>query len=168
MLGPLSAMPPERSLGGLRVWTYAGFVYSADPQPTDPFAPLPSITLSSLRISEPEVAHVFHLPLSELVSYERLRTSAFRARPNDGAYFAVRIGDLILRPSHAVENEDALNTTTAAAEKASNPVGVTIERDRDAPPGRGETKVGEGDQLEIWGLTGWYLSLLMRVLGVWE
>jgi 8-oxo-dGTP pyrophosphatase MutT (NUDIX family) len=28
MLGPLSAMPPERSLGGLHVWTYAvSYIY---------------------------------------------------------------------------------------------------------------------------------------------
>jgi hypothetical protein len=56
-------------------------------------------------------------------------------------------------------------TTTTGGE---NRIVVTIERDRDAPPGRGEIKVGEGDMLEIWGLTGWYLSLLMRVLGLWK
>ena len=41
--------------------------------------PLPSLSLSSLTVSEPDVATVFHLPLSALTASARLRPDMFRA-----------------------------------------------------------------------------------------
>ena len=44
---------------------------SASPK-HDADAPLPSLNMADLRLSQKEVAHAFHLPLSELVSAPRL------------------------------------------------------------------------------------------------
>jgi len=137
ILGELG--PAELSLGGMRVWPYLGFIHpdatSRHKQPEDLDAALPSITLSSLTISQPEVAHVFHLPLSALTAPSRLKSHLFRGgRP----YWAITVSDLVRS-------------------------GIPRES------GTGMDEIGgelEGD-LEVWGLTGWYLSLLIRVLEVY-
>jgi len=138
MLGELS--PPELSQSGLRVWPYCGFIHpditSRQSQPQDGDIPLPSLSLSSLTISQPEVAQVFHLPLSAMAAPSRLKSYLFRGkRP----YWAVIVSDL-------VANQDGKRQSDAA--------------------GRDEIGEGKDGNLEVWGLTGWYLSLLMRLLEV--
>ncbi|KAG1907689.1 NUDIX hydrolase domain-like protein [Suillus fuscotomentosus] len=91
--------PPERSLMGLRVWLYVGFI---------PDDPLPSISLSSLTISQAEVAT------------------------------AIDVFDL-------VEGFEGVND----------------------PSGHSEVSGGKEGRLEVWGLTGWYVILLMRILKVY-
>jgi hypothetical protein len=117
-----------------------GFIYadtkSRDNQPEHPDAPLPSLTLSLLAISKPEVAHVFHLPLSALTVSSRLKPQFFR---DDRPYWAIAVSDLIADPSVQWESDTGKNETG-----------------------------GIGESLEVWGLTGWYLSLLMKVLGVYR
>ncbi|KAG1831265.1 hypothetical protein EV424DRAFT_1372563, partial [Suillus variegatus] len=71
--------------------------------------PLPSISLSSLTISQAKVATVFHLPLSAFTSLRGV---------ND-------------------------------------------------PSGHSEVSGGKEGRLEFWGLTGWYMTLLMRILKVY-
>jgi nudix motif 8 len=105
---------------------------------SDPEAPLPSITLSSLTLSEPEVAHIFHLPLSYLTSPTRLHSYKFRGGV---PYWAVDVSDLI--PEGGVQTESV----------------KFGEQD--------EVGSGKNSKLEVWGLTGWYLTLLMRVLEVY-
>lgn len=117
-----------------------GFIHrdnaSIDTATANPDAPLPSLSLSSLRISHPEVANVFHLPLSALASPTRLHTYKFRGtRP----YFAVTVSDLV--------------------------EGVHWSSD---PEQRDEIGGGREGRLEVWGLTGWYLSLLMKTLQVYQ
>ncbi|KAG1794842.1 NUDIX hydrolase domain-like protein [Suillus plorans] len=114
---------PERSLMGLR-----GFVYPHDD-------PLPSISLSSLTISQAEVATVFHLPLSAFTSPARIRPDMFRAA---SPYWAIDVSDL-------VEGFEGVND----------------------PSGHSEVSYGKEGRLELWGLTGWYISLLMRILKVY-
>ncbi|KAH7929121.1 hypothetical protein BV22DRAFT_1003470 [Leucogyrophana mollusca] len=134
--------PPEQSLRGLRVWPYVGFVHPPGsprlgPQnDPDPDTPLPSLPLTSLTISHPEVACVFHLPLSALASPARLKTDLFRGQK---PYWAVEVSDLV-----------------QGVEWAPNP---------DNHP---EIGGGRDGRLEVWGLTGWYLSLLMTVLRVYR
>lgn len=53
--------------------------------------PLPSIQMSSLSASYPEVAYVFHLPFENLMSPSRLRPSWFRG---EAPYFCVDVSDL--------------------------------------------------------------------------
>ncbi|KIK23610.1 hypothetical protein PISMIDRAFT_679043 [Pisolithus microcarpus 441] len=88
--------PPERSLKGLRVWPYIGFVYPPGTASPDqgPDAPLPSLSIDSLVVSQPEVAAVFHLPLSAFACQARLKPSLFRAsRP----YWTIDVSDLVPR-----------------------------------------------------------------------
>jgi hypothetical protein len=115
-----------------------GFVHpdltSRHIQSEDLDAPLPSLTLSSLTISQPEVAHVFHLPLSALTAPARLKSHLFKG---DRPYWAITVSDL---------------------------VDSVVELDSDT--GTVRTGGGVRRNLEVWGLTGWYLSLLMKVLEV--
>ncbi|OJA10446.1 hypothetical protein AZE42_05897 [Rhizopogon vesiculosus] len=132
--------PAEQSLKGMRVWPYIGFVYP--PSSTSHTAdtrslgdPLPSISLSSLAISQSEVETVFHLPLSAFTAPSRLRPDMFRAAT---PYWAVDVSDI-------VEHLEWISD----------------------PSGQPEVGGREG-RLEVWGLTGWYMSLLMRILKVYQ
>ncbi|KAH7911049.1 NUDIX hydrolase domain-like protein [Hygrophoropsis aurantiaca] len=135
--------PPEQSLRGLRVWPYVGFIYPpGSPRlglqhDLNPNTPLPSLPLSSLTISQPEVACAFHVPLAALASPARLKTDLFRGQK---PYWAVEVSDLIQQ----------------GVEWAPNP---------DNHP---EIGGGRDGRLEVWGLTGWYLSLLMTILRVYR
>lgn len=96
---------------------------------------LPSISLASLTVSEPEVATIFHLPLTAFTSRTRLRPYEFRGgRP----YWAIDVSDLVLHGG-PWESSDT--------------------------HGQSQTN---GRRLEVFGLTGWYLSLLMKVLKVYQ
>ncbi|THH13444.1 hypothetical protein EW146_g6772 [Bondarzewia mesenterica] len=134
--------PPQRSLGGMRVWPFVGFVYpsaeSRNDNIDDADAPLPSLSMSSLSISHPEVANAFHLPFSEMISPARLRTHLFRG---DEPCWAITVSDI-------VDQE-----------------GVGWASD---PAQRDEIGGDRGERLEVWGLTGWYLSLLMKVFEVYR
>ena len=77
------------------------------------------------------MAHVFHLPLSELIAPSRLKLHLFRG---DRPYWAITVSDLVQRES------DTSGTKIAG---------------------------GLQDDLAVWGLSGWYLSLLMKILGVY-
>ncbi|KAH9940941.1 NUDIX hydrolase domain-like protein [Epithele typhae] len=151
LLGRLG--PAERSLGGLRVWPYVGVVLPATDQRTEPEgedAPLPSVGLGTLTLSQREVAHAFHLPLRALVSASRLQTYLFRGqRP----YHAVDVGDIVGGPG-AVHSEGpgSVAEVTWASDHA----------------GRDEIGGGRDGRLEVWGLTGWYLCELMRILRVYD
>lgn len=97
--------------------------------------PLPSLSLTSLTISQPEVATIFHLPLTAFISSARLKPHHFRGgRP----YWAIDVSDLV-PPGGPWESSDT----------------------------RGQSEIN-GGRLEVWGLTGWYLSLLMKVLKVYQ
>ncbi|KAI0666756.1 NUDIX hydrolase domain-like protein [Trametes maxima] len=141
--------PPETSLGGLRVWPYVAFVHPESKEASlglDDDAPLPSLSLSSLTLSPREVAHAFHLPLSAALSPPRLHSYLFRgARP----YYAISVAD-IARGPNAVHSDE------------------TDVRWADDPEQRDEIGGGREGRLEVWGLTGWYLCSLMRILGVYD
>ncbi|KIJ20807.1 hypothetical protein PAXINDRAFT_125242 [Paxillus involutus ATCC 200175] len=138
--------PPERSLKGLRVWPYVGFIHPQENSPScsRPYlpphhdTPLPSISLASLAISQSEVAAIFHLPLAAFTSSVRLKSDHFHAR---SPYWAIDVSDLV-------------------------PPGVQLG----AGDLHGLSEVGSGREgrLEVWGLTGWYLSLLMKVLKIYK
>ncbi|KAI0320886.1 NUDIX hydrolase domain-like protein [Amylostereum chailletii] len=132
--------PPELSLGGLRVWSYVGFVHSAQSRDAtvDPESPLPSLSMDSLTLSPQEVAHAFHLPFSVMVAPARLRTHLFRGKT---PYWAVDVSDRV--PGH------------------------TIAWAND-PEQRDEIGGGRAGRLEVWGLTGWYLSLFMKLFDVYR
>lgn len=96
-------------------------------------------------LSPPEVAHAFHLPLSELLSPPRLHSHLFRgSRP----YFAIDVSDLAVSPNAAHVANDI--------DWASD------------PQQRDEIGGGREGRLEVWGLTGWYLSAFLRVLRVYR
>ncbi|KZT27809.1 hypothetical protein NEOLEDRAFT_1059915 [Neolentinus lepideus HHB14362 ss-1] len=135
--------PPERSLRGLRVWPYVGFIHpsvESRHHPSSDSDPLPSISLSDLRASAPEVAHIFHLPFTEVTNPDRLRVHDFR-RQVDQPYWAITMSDFI---------------SGGATEWASD----SLQRDKIGG--------GRGGRLEVWGLTGWYMTMLMRALGVYD
>ncbi|KAI6001072.1 NUDIX hydrolase domain-like protein [Pisolithus orientalis] len=128
--------PPERSLKGLRVWPYVGFVYPPGTASPDqgPDAPLPSLNIDSLILSQAEVAAVFHLPLSAFTSQTRLQPGLYRSsRP----YWTIDVSDLV--PQRIRIRSDANHDLV---EQIGN------------------------EKLEVWGLTGWYLSLVMKALGI--
>lgn len=118
------------------------------PTPEDLDAPLPSLSLATLALSPREVAHAFHLPLSALLSPTRMHSYLFRgARP----YYAISVADLVGGP-HAVHSDD----------------GDPVVQWTNDPAQRDEIGGGREGRLEVWGLTGWYLCSLMRILGVYE
>ncbi|KAI0305902.1 NUDIX hydrolase domain-like protein [Multifurca ochricompacta] len=90
--------PPELSLGGLRVWPYVGFIH-ATPQlqsnwaDDDLEAPLPSLPMDSLVLSQSEVAAAFHLPLAAAAAPARLKARYFRS--GGQPYWAIEVSDLI-------------------------------------------------------------------------
>lgn len=57
-----------------------------------PSANIPSLSMSSLKPSAPEVANVFHLPLAELVSPKRLHEHQFRGGT---PYWALDVSDIV-------------------------------------------------------------------------
>lgn len=125
---------------------------SKDPESDD--YPYPSLDLDKVRrvMSISEVAVVFHVPLIELVAASRLRSYLFRAeRP----YWAVNVTDLV-RSAELLSGE--MGSTSISTEAVYG----TIDPQTDEA-----TPASEGE-VEIWGLTGWFLSLLMRRLSVYQ
>lgn len=98
--------------------------------------------MSSIRPSLPEVAHAFHLPLSDIAGLgqeQRLRVHSFR---DQEPYWSIDVTD-----------------------KVSEVPGLTWA----SPSGINE--VGGSDRegkLEVWGLTGWYINVLMQWLEVYH
>ncbi|KAJ4473680.1 NUDIX hydrolase domain-like protein [Lentinula aciculospora] len=139
--------PPELNLRrNMVVYPFVGFVHAGSPIPdhsTTDDMPLPSCDLDAIRenVSETEVDAVFHLPLSALASPTRLRASLFRGhRP----YWAIGVQDLI--PNGAPNTEDRSKQNESDDGDDS------------------EIGIGRYGNLEVWGLTGWYLYLLMKRL----
>lgn len=110
--------------------------------------PLPSLNLTSLVLSTREVAHAFHLPLPALRSASRLHEYLFRGH---SPYFAVDVSDIIA----AHESGQVVSS--------NGPIGWASD-----PQQRDEIGGGLEGRLEVWGLTGWYLNVLMRTLGVYQ
>ncbi|KAJ3540042.1 hypothetical protein NM688_g6283 [Phlebia brevispora] len=150
--------PAETSLGGMRVWPFVGFIHprgakdngqvSSSSTDAEMEEALPSLSLSDLTLSPKEVAHAFHLPLSAVLSVPRLHHYLFRGqRP----YFSIDVSDIVT---------------------SNNPEEVVHSDGRTAwasdPQQRDEIGGGKEDRLEVWGLTGWYLNVLLRTLGVYE
>ncbi|KAJ3814194.1 NUDIX hydrolase domain-like protein [Lentinula aff. lateritia] len=145
--------PPEVNLhGNMVVHPFVGFVHDGSSYLDHNMAdhvdnePLPSCDLDAIRrsVSQTEVGAVFHLPFSALTSPARLRASLFRGnRP----YWAIRVQDL-------VPNE------------ISNPALVEDlpEQQESHSSDDSEIRVEKYGSLEVWGLTGWYLYLLMKRL----
>ena len=93
---------------------------------------LVSPPLSSLTLSQAEVATVFHLPLNRLTNPHYLREHQFRG----SSCWAFDVTDLVA---------PGIEWSNAGAGFSSEMGG------------------GFDGRLEIWGLTGWYLNLLLRV-----
>ncbi|CAL1714997.1 unnamed protein product [Somion occarium] len=153
--------PPEKSLAGMRVWPFVGFIHptprtigtNADTRTANETdEPMPSLDLSTLKLSPKEVADAFHLPLPAVVSPLRLHHYLFRGtRP----YFAIDVSDIISSKFKDPSRTDVVSSVENAS-WASNP------RERDEIGG------GREGRLEAWGLTGWYLTTLLRRLGVYD
>lgn len=100
------------------------------------------------EISQNEVHNVFHLPLAALASPARLRSSMFRGqRP----YWAVDVSDL----------QAWSESSTSVSSGSILPPSTTQDVADDS-----EIGAGKYGKLEIWGLTGWYLSLFMKSLKI--
>ena len=122
-----------------------GFVHSASVENRalkSDDEPLPSLDIDILRkqLSPSEVAAVIHLPLSALISPNRIRNSLFRRQE---PYWVVDITDMV-QPTIMAET-----VTTRAEEEIKD-------------------ELSDGRRIEVWGLTGWYLSLLLRILQVYR
>ena len=123
--------------------------------------PLPSLDLSSIHMeaSQSEVDRVFQLPLAALAAPSRIRSYLFRGqRPYwavdvSGLDQTVKGGNIDIGVVAGEVDIDLSNLTKAGA----------------MPVKRGTNEVGyRKGRLEVWGLTGWYLSLLMRTLQVYR
>ncbi|KIM44534.1 hypothetical protein M413DRAFT_442502 [Hebeloma cylindrosporum] len=133
--------PPEMNLrGDMKVWPFVGFVHAADEKGLLPDEPFPSLDMDTLRsqVSPAEVATTIHLPLKFFAFPTRIRTSTFRGQQ---PYLVVDVTDLV----QSALTDDATVTTNTSEE--------------------GETT---SCRIEVWGLTGWYLSTLMKVLQVYR
>ncbi|KAJ3756834.1 NUDIX hydrolase domain-like protein [Lentinula raphanica] len=141
--------PPEVNLrGNMVVYPFVGFVHagSSHSDHTNTVAldePLPSCDLDAIRrnASQTEVDAVFHLPLSALTSPARLRASMFRGN----------------RPYWAIGVQDLISDIPASFKGRMKQTEHDDVDDSEIGPG----KYGN---LEVWGLTGWYLYLLMKKL----
>lgn len=102
---------------------------------SDDDEPLESPPLSSLVLSQREVANTFHLPLSRLVSPSHLIPHEFQG---EVSYYACDATDLVHKDVEWVNDE--------------------AQRD--------EIGGGRNGKLEVWGLTGWYLNLLMKAFNL--
>ena len=107
--------------------------------------PLPTFDMSGLNLNTAEVAQVFYLTFEELADERRLRHHQFRGRP---AYYTINVSDKV----------DPVYWTTPLYLPGELPHKQT-----------GEYAVADERQakLEIWGLTGWYLNLFMRIVKLW-
>ncbi|KAH9944749.1 NUDIX hydrolase domain-like protein, partial [Amylocystis lapponica] len=151
--------PPETSLSGMRRSDAPSAAPSSFSRPSgDPEAaddtPLPSLSLLSLTLSPNEVAHAFHLPLSVLASPTRLHSYRFRG---GRSYYAISVADLVAGPN-------AVHSAVTGGDRNAK---VEV-RWIDDPEQRDEIGGGREGRLEVWGLTGWYVSALMRILGVYD
>jgi 8-oxo-dGTP pyrophosphatase MutT (NUDIX family) len=161
ILGQLG--PPQLSLGGMRVWPYVvsstpvfsitvyamcsstltdqGFVHVTTTHGQDNNSDDDSIPLQSPPLSSLLISHVEVAKVFHL-PLSRL-TSQTYVRPHqfrDGtSYYACDVTDLV--------------------EKDVKWVNDAAQRD--------EIGGGREGRLEVWGLTGWYLNLLMKAFGVY-
>jgi len=146
--------PPEENLrGDMCVWPYVGFIHErGTKQPECDDSPYPSLDLSQIRrvMSVSEVDAVFHVPLTDLSTFSRLRSYLFRGeRP----YWAVDVTDLVRSAEVFSGASGSSSVSTEAIHGESLP---------------DEVGSGREGRVEIWGLTGWYLSLLLRRLQVYQ
>jgi ADP-ribose pyrophosphatase YjhB (NUDIX family) len=141
--------PPETNLrGDMIVWPFVGFVHSASVENRvleSDDEPLPSLDIDILRkqLSPSEVAAVIHLPLSALVSPTRIRNSLYRKQ----------------EPYQVVDVTDMVESTLRSAIRAETATNMAAEEIKD--------ELGD-ERIEVWGLTGWYLSLLLKILQVYR
>lgn len=146
--------PPEVNLrGDMCVWPYVGFVNQRNTkQPESDDYPYPSLDLNQIRsvMSISEVAVVFHVPLADLTAPGRLRSYLFRGeRP----YWAVDVTDI-------VRSAEELSGSSGSTSISTEAVHGETQLD--------EVGSGREGRVEIWGLTGWYLSLLLRRLQAYQ
>jgi hypothetical protein len=105
---------------------------------------------------------VFHLPLTALVDPARRRSALFERKTFGRAYDALGVGDLVGEFGSADESSE--NLSDSKEDSGQGGIGMVGVRpdllvDDEIGPGRfGKT--------EVWGLTGWYLNVLMRRLGI--
>jgi hypothetical protein len=120
-----------------------GFIHgSMESRVTANEEPLPSLDIRNIRqnASPDEVATVIHLPLQIFASPTRLRQSRFRAsRP----YWPIEVTDIVRA---AIKDDEMLK------------VGLNY----------GVLEPGVESRIEVWGLTGWYLTMLMKALHVYQ
>ena len=116
-----------------------GFVHaSEESKKTKEDEPFPSIDMNLIEGSPDEVAAVFHVPIAALLAPSRLRSSLFRGgRP----YWSIDVTDIVSSHVEAVVPDPE-------EEMIVDEVGP-----------------GTSGKIEVWGLTGWYISLLMKKLG---
>jgi len=162
----------------MRVWPYVGFIHAQPQQPRMTAAgsagytaevvpngavakaerdPLPSLSLASLTLSQREVAHAFHLPLSAAVSPPRLHLYQFRGSE---PYWAIDISDII----DSAKDSDQVDVVSSGR-MSGQTIGFRANED---PLKRDEIGGGREGRLEAWGLTGWYLTTFFRTLGVYR
>jgi hypothetical protein len=101
--------------------------------------------MTTLKLNAAEVAQAFYLTLEELADQRRLRHHQFRG---GSAYWTINVSDKV----------DPAYWTSPLYLPGEQPHGQTGEL---ADTG------GRQAKLEIWGLTGWYLNLFMRVMKLW-
>ena len=101
---------------------------------------LPSLDIDAVRrqASKDEVGTTFHLPLAVLVSAARLKQMLFRGGQ---PYWSIEVTDIVSK---------ALQAQTDPTKLGDEAVEVVEEK------------------IEVWGLTGWYLNVLMRTLSVYS
>lgn len=156
--------PPEINLrGDMTVWPYVvclhpslqnwptheipkGFVHAMDKDEitlanNEPF---PSIDIEEIRqrISPSEVAAALHLPLKHFASPNRVRASLYRGKE---PYYPIDVTDIV---RSALKEDEMIATKKGETEDEVGP--------------------GVDGRVEVWGLTGWYVTLLMKALHIYR
>jgi hypothetical protein len=127
------------NISNSQIHTHQGYVHNSQGVNVQmSTTPLPSLSLSSLDVCHREVASLFHLPLAALASPTRVHAKLFRGqRP----YWTIDVSDLAWDDHAIVIGTDGVGRF-------------------------GGHSMAHPQTLEVWGLTGWYLSQLMKVLDI--
>lgn len=106
--------------------------------------PFPSLDIEDIRrrISLTEVAAALHVPLKHFASTSRVRPSLYRGQE---PYYPIDVTDIV---QSALKEEGVITTKQGETEDEVGP--------------------GVDGRIEVWGLTGWYVTLLMKALHVYR
>ncbi|WWC68010.1 uncharacterized protein I206_101929 [Kwoniella pini CBS 10737] len=154
----LGMLEPAYSLGNKsRVWPFVGFIHSdSQPFPSIPQT-LPSLPIEKIIPNKEEVSSIVLLPLSSFNDFNKLSIHYFRLNLNK-PYYRINAKNYILPKS----NKKIISKNSIKNKEILQEEEEELRKNRII----GLEENGEFSQdLEIWGLSGWFLNKLAERAG---